>query len=251
MNRERLAPRIVIAVAILSIIVAIAGFVITMVLNAFVFDEYDAYGEVPIPGTGSLELPAGEVTISFHTLTTGSSDTGIPVPELGLSINPPEGVPEPVVTESWSGTTSVNNDARVRVWVAQIPEAATYEIVTGGEVNGYISPRLAFGRDSSNSLLLWVFGALFVTGIGELFVGIALSRQAARRPRPLLTPPGIGSGPPMTAQPTYPETRSAGGYAPSDQGIRIEQIRTLAALRDSGALTDEEFESEKRRILDS
>jgi hypothetical protein len=35
-------------------------------LNLFVFDEFDAYGEVPIPGTGTLHLPAGDVTICFH-----------------------------------------------------------------------------------------------------------------------------------------------------------------------------------------
>ena len=38
-------------------------------------------------------------------------------------------------------------------------------------------------------------------------------------------------------------------YTPSDGGIRIEQLKHLAALRDSGALTAEEFEAEKRRIL--
>jgi Short C-terminal domain len=43
----------------------------------------------------------------------------------------------------------------------------------------------------------------------------------------------------------------ASGYAPSDQGVRLEQLRQLAALRDSGALTDEEFEAEKHRILDN
>ena len=34
-----------------------SGFVATLVLNAFVLDEYDAYGEVPIPGSTSLHLP--------------------------------------------------------------------------------------------------------------------------------------------------------------------------------------------------
>jgi hypothetical protein len=33
--------------------------------------------------------------------------------------------------------------------------------------------------------------------------------------------------------------------------VRLEQLKQLAALRDSGALTDQEFEAEKRRILDS
>jgi hypothetical protein len=40
-------------------------------------------------------------------------------------------------------------------------------------------------------------------------------------------------------------------YTPSDQGVRLEQLKQLAALRDSGALTDAEFEAEKRRILDT
>jgi hypothetical protein len=33
--------------------------------------------------------------------------------------------------------------------------------------------------------------------------------------------------------------------------VRLEQLKQLAALRDSGALTDAEFEAEKRRILDT
>jgi len=40
-------------------------------------------------------------------------------------------------------------------------------------------------------------------------------------------------------------------YTPTDDGIRIEQLKNLAALRDSGALTDQEFEAEKHRILNS
>jgi hypothetical protein len=38
--------------------------------------------------------------------------------------------------------------------------------------------------------------------------------------------------------------------APSDEGVKIEQLKTLAALRDSGALTEKEFQAEKRRVLD-
>ena len=41
-----------------------------------------------------------------------------------------------------------------------------------------------------------------------------------------------------------------GAYIPSDQGIRIEQLKNLAALRDSGALSESEFQAEKRRVLD-
>ncbi len=37
---------------------------------------------------------------------------------------------------------------------------------------------------------------------------------------------------------------------PLRQGVKIEQLKTLAALRDSGALTEKEFQAEKRRVLD-
>jgi hypothetical protein len=45
--------------------------------------------------------------------------------------------------------------------------------------------------------------------------------------------------------------QSLPSYTPSDQGVRLEQLKQLAALRDSGALTDEEFETEKRRVLEA
>ena len=83
----RAAPRIFVFAAVLTLVVAIVGFIVTVVLNAFVFDDYDAYGEVPIPGSSSLHLPAGEATVSFHTQTVGSPNGGgLPVPSLGLTI---------------------------------------------------------------------------------------------------------------------------------------------------------------------
>ena len=66
----RAATRIFILSAVLTLVVAVVGFIVTLVLNAFVLDKYDAYGEVPIPGSSSLHLPAGEATVSFHTQTS-------------------------------------------------------------------------------------------------------------------------------------------------------------------------------------
>ena len=39
-------------------------------------------------------------------------------------------------------------------------------------------------------------------------------------------------------------------FTPSDEGIRVQSLNTLARLRDSGALTQDEYEAEKRRVLD-
>lgn len=225
-------------------VVGVVGFVVVLVLSAFVFDEFDAYGEVPIPGSGKLHLPAGEVTISFHTVVTGSSNGNFPVPPLELAIRPPAGVPDPVVTESAGSTTTVNSDVRVRIWTAQVLADGVYVIDTGGNVNGYINPQLAFGRDSSPEWLLWVFGGLFVAGIVELGFALWWRARSAKRARPLRAPVSLdeqswpGPLPPPVAT-----------YEPTDRGVRLEQLKILAALRDSGALTDAEFENEKRRIL--
>lgn len=226
---------------IVTMIAAGIGFIAVMILNAFVLDEFDAYGEVPIPGSGQVQLPAGEVEVSFHTLVTGSPSSGFPLPPLELSIIPPEGVPDPVLAEKRSGTTTVNSDTHMRVWVAQIPAEGTYQVRTDGQVNGYINPRLAFGHQSSYDYLHWVFGALFGVGLLDLILSRFLAKRLGRgQPEVALqeAPPLF----PGRAPPTYP-------YAPTDQGVRLEQLKTLAALRDSGALTQAEFEQEKRRIL--
>src|SRR5215470_10360096 len=138
--RRRSGPRNAILLAILTLVTASVGLVAMLILNAFVFDEFDAYGEVPIPGSMSLHLPAGEATVSFHTMVTGSPSSGSPIPDLRFTINRHKDIPKPTVTEKVGGTTTVNSDTHVQVWVLQIPKEATYNIVVDGNVNGYISP---------------------------------------------------------------------------------------------------------------
>jgi Short C-terminal domain len=232
------------------IVIAVPGFIVTLVLNAFFLDDYDAYGEVPVPGSASLHLPAGQVAISLHTVIIGGPNGGgLPVPPLGVTIDPPSGVAQPTVTENFGSTTTVNNDAHVRVWVAQIPSEGNYNITTDGKVNGYIDPRLAFGHGSSIGFLVWVFVGLFVVG---LIGSIMASRWLGRVRRNAA--PGAGAGTlgyefPV-APPIATPTVNTIVHEPSGEGVRLERLKTIAALRDSGALTDAEFEAEKRRILD-
>ena len=167
------------------------------------------------------------------------------MPPLGVTITPPEGVAQPVVTESIGSTTTVNNDAHVRVWVAQIPAAGTYNITTDGKVNGYINPQLAFGHKTSYGFLVWAFVAMFVAAlVGSILSGLWLSRT--RRKAVVATNPFVHFPPPVP--PVSPVVPTAS--EPGDEGVRVERLKTLSALRDSGALTPEEFETEKRRILE-
>lgn len=241
-------PRLLTAVAVATMVVAGIGFIAALILNAFVFDRYNAYGEVPIPGAQTLQLPAGEVTISFHTQIIGSTDGGgLPVPDLRMRIEPPAGVPEPVVTESIGGTTTVNNDARVRVWVAQVAEDGEYGVRADGNVGAYLSPRLAFGHGSQWGALPWWCAAVFALGAVDLAIARIWAARVRRAPRPVPAGPppptfDIGDTPAVPYQP-------ASSYIPTEDGIRIEQLKTLTALRDCGALTEAEFDAEKRRLL--
>jgi hypothetical protein len=261
MSSRRLA-RISLAAAVLLLVVSVAGFIITLVLNAFFLDKYNAYGEVPVPGSGSLHLPAGEVTVSLHAVVIGGTNGGgLPVPPLGVTIIPPDGVAQPVVMENIGSTTTVNNDSHVRVWVAQIPADATYNITTDGQVGGFIEPRLAFGHSSSYGFLVWVFVGLFVVGLIDLALSVAWVARTRKKavsavvtgapyfPESGRLPFESPSMPPIVAVATG-EAPPTGAREPSDEGVRLERLKTLAALRDSGALTEAEFEAEKRRILD-
>ncbi len=237
--------RILTVTGIVTLIVGGVGFLLVTTLNAFTFDEFDAYGEVPIPGTGQVQLPAGEVKISFHTEVNGSGSGSFRYPPLKLSIEPPDGAPDPILTENHSGTTNVNGDTHMRIWTAQVPVAGTYQVRTGGDVNGYINPRLAFGHDSDYDYLHYVFVALFGVGMLDIIMSRVLKRIQDRRPSAAVEP---GPGPVDPGRPIAP-VLPAGPYTPSEEGVRIEQLKTIAGLRDSGALSPAEFEAEKRRIL--
>lgn len=251
MNSRRSAPRVAIVTSICTLVIGAVGLFVMVFLNAFVLDEYDAYGEVPIPGTAGLELPQGEVTVSLHTMVTGSG-SGLPVPPLRLHVSAPDGAADPVLTESIGGTTTVNNDARVRVWVMQVSSPGVYEISVDGQVQGYINPRLAFGHGSQYGWLLWLFGGLAALGVLGLITGMMWSARESKRARPI-SAVGPEPMPPYPAMPGgyQPTNYQPTSYQPTDQAVRLEQLKTIAALRDTGALTEAEFEAEKRRILEN
>lgn len=230
MNRGT-APRLLTVIAAVAAIVSAIGFVATLVLGAVLWDDFDAYGEVPIPGSAEVHLPAGEVIISFHTPIIGSSGGGgLPVPRMSVAIDPPAGVADPVLTEDIGGTTTVNGDARVRVWSARVAAEGTYRITTEGRVSAYVNPTLAFGQPNRRGHLPVIFAVVFGVALVDLVIARVWAARVRRRAVPLAGPSGY--------------------VVPTDQGIRVEALETLSRLRDSGALTEAEFAAEKKRILD-
>jgi hypothetical protein len=125
------------------------------------------------------------------------------------------------------------------VWVAQIPRAGDYRVITDGKVSGFISPRLAFGHTSPYGFLPWVFVGVFVVALLMLIMSMRL------RVRP-------GQLAPQPAQPfrTMQSVRTPAQPDPQTNDVmRTELLKMLANLHASGALTDTEFDDQKRRIL--
>lgn len=225
MNGRGISRVLLILLGVLAA-VSIGGLITTAAIGA-TGDKYGYYGELPIPGSGDIRLPAGEVIVSLHV--NGYGGRGLTLPKLNFDITPPDGARDPDVTEDFGPTVSVNDDAHRRVWFMRVPTAGDYRIITGGEVGGYVQPRLAFGQTRSVEGPLWVFTALSMISV-DLGISVWWFRRRSG-----------SSGP--AAPPVDP-------YTPSDEGIRLEQLKTIAALRDSGALTEKEFQAEKRRILE-
>jgi hypothetical protein len=174
--------------SLVLLLVSVIGFFVSLFLIPLVFDEFDAYGEVPIPGTRTLHLPAEDVTISFHSVyPKGDMDKCIPIPEgLKVTITPPKGVAEPTTagTDLVCDNDTDTDDERRTVQVARIPQVGDYTITTSGNVTEFASPRVAFGHPSRFGFLPWLFAGLGVVSLAAFFVvhmhwGTRLARTAS------------------------------------------------------------------------
>lgn len=221
-------PRILMILFGVFALFSIGGLITTAVVGVN-GEKYGSYGELSIPGSGDIHLPAGEVIISFHV--SDHRGGGLTLPKLNFDITPPPGVADPTVTEDFGPTVSVNDDTHRRVWFMDVHAEGSYRVITDGQVGGYVDPRLAFGQSRPVEGPLWLFVALSMISV-DLFIA---AWWFARRKD--ATPGADSAGTPDP-------------YTPSDEGVRLEQLKTIAALRDSGALTEKEFNDEKRRILD-
>jgi hypothetical protein len=122
-----------------------------------------------------------------------------------------------------------------------VAEAGSYQVSITGPVDGYGQPRLAFGQTGSMDGLLWVFVAMSI-----MSVDLAIAVWWFRRRRAKTGSSVAAAIEELDEQPSDPGE----SFVPTDRGVRLEQLKTIAALRDSGALTEAEFKAEKRRILD-
>ena len=114
-----------------------------------------------------------------------------------------------------------------------------------GMITLYADTSAASGKGSFGLVFGIVFFALAV-------LSIILTVRKRRRPKPVVTgPAGLANAPSTPAA----QPRAAGPEPVSVQPMRtaspdpLDRIAKLAQLRDSGALTNEEFEAQKAKLL--
>jgi hypothetical protein len=126
---------------------------VTCVLPFVVHD--DTYGEVPIPGSGTVHLPQGDVDVTVLYQRPDDDADGIPLPPLSIRIAGPEGTPPPEVVEGWRMKCATTDcDIQLGIRVVRVAHEGDYRVTIDGEVYGPYQPTLTFGRFVWNDVLL-------------------------------------------------------------------------------------------------
>ncbi len=160
----RTGYRLALGVVIITVVAAV---VLTVAEALGAGRDADAYGQVPMPGRESVNLPAGEVII-FYGERTGQ-DSPLTVPSnLQLRVRTTNGQ---ALLGSTPYTFDQFNDGdyqRRPIAKLKVPEAGDYEAVTPTRVRGAVGPVISFGHTGSRD-----FGyVLFVLAGGLLLAAI-------------------------------------------------------------------------------
>jgi hypothetical protein len=240
----------VLGASIALMVLSIVGFVGTILWHSFGGD-YDKYGRVDIPGSATLTLPRGRIDINYSIrLATNGGGGAISVPNLHFDMDLPDGVRDPVVTNSDGGSVSVNSAAHVRVWRVEILDPGTYTVNATGDVDGYIEPQLAFGVGSR--VPAWPIAVAVVLFFVSLGLMLVASQAAQHEGRPGGRPERVRMSVPQPGQPPYgspsPPTTQPVATTPDQELARLARLQQLTDLHASGTLSDAEYDAAKGRL---
>ena len=216
-----------------SLIVGIVLFVLSApaavaaIPLAFILTDADAYGRVPIPGSARLHLPAGDVDVTVRTGDSGRNIEDISVSSLHLSVVGPSDSTQPAVIVAPRRMKPHDSAARVRVWVVGVPQEGDYDVATDGDVDDGAALTLAFGRNMWNKGLGLLVGLGFIVGAPVALGSLGGIVKAAKELR---------------------AGRTSQMRVRTPHAVQQAELKHISALRDSGALSEQEYKAEVRRI---
>ncbi len=175
----RTGYRLAVATASITIVVAVVLLVVEAVGAS---RDAHAYGQVPVPGRESVNLPAGDVIIFYGERTGSFEHSPLSVPSnLRLRVRTTNG--QLLLGSTPYAFNQFNDGDYVRRSIAKlrVPEAGDYEAVSPTSVPGAVQPVISFGRNGTKDFVYVLFvlaGGLLLAAI--LGIGTA---TVARRER--------------------------------------------------------------------
>jgi hypothetical protein len=177
----RTGYRLAIAVAGTTIVAAV---VLLIVEAVGATRDASAYGEVPVPGRESVNLPAGEVIIFYGERIGRFEHSPLAVPSsLRLRVRTTNG-------QSLLGSTpyefnqfSDGDYVRRSIAKLKVPEAGAYEAVSSPGIPGAAEPVISFGRNGTRD-----FGYVLFVLAGGLLLAAILGLLTALRDRLVASP---------------------------------------------------------------
>lgn len=167
---------------------AVAGVLLYALFGASGGDA-DRFGEVPVPGAAILELPGGEVELSYTERITAA----------GAEVQPPADLRVTVVSTATRqavevdarGSSQGEQDGRVVRLFGSVnpPAAGTYEVrATSTQAAGRADPRLAFGDSPFGAIgdRLSRVGDLLTGPLGILLAALVIMAVLAPRAQRIL-----------------------------------------------------------------
>jgi hypothetical protein len=171
------------AAATASITVAVA-IVVVIVEAVGANRDADAYGQVPVPGRESVNLPAGDVIIFYGERIGTSEHSPLSVPSnLRLTVRTTNG--QQLLGSTPYAFNQFNDGDYVRRSVAKlrVPEAGDYEAVAPTPLPGAVEPVISFGRNGTRNFVYVVFvlaGGLLLASILAVGASMVARRERGR-----------------------------------------------------------------------
>src|SRR6187551_3107194 len=133
MRRSQLIERVVIGVSAVALVVSLVGFIAAMGVDTKT-EDYRAYGEIPVGAEITMHLPPGDVNVSVHSRLTGVVEVDrVRIPDLQLTVDPPEGMAAPQLDSYDGGSTGGTENYRKQIWIARIPTDGNYVVRFDGD----------------------------------------------------------------------------------------------------------------------